>query len=281
MQTLLSKNSINCKGNLISFDEPKVMGILNITPDSFYEGSRFKDENKILLKVEQMLLAGATFIDIGGQSTRPGAIEVGQEEELSRVLPAIQQISKQFPEALISIDTYYASVAKAAIESGAAMVNDIAAGDKDPTMFATLAELKVPYIMMHKKGHPQNMQHAPAYENIVLEIAAYFSRKLAELNALGIPDIILDPGFGFGKTLAHNYELLNKLDHFKIFELPILVGVSRKSMIQKLLQVDAAEALNGTSVLHTMALVKGAKILRVHDVKEAMECVKLYQATFA
>lgn len=257
------------------------MGILNITPDSFYEGSRFKDENKILLKVEQMLLAGATFIDIGGQSTRPGAIEVGQEEELSRVLPAIQQISKQFPEALISIDTYYASVAKAAIESGAAMVNDIAAGDKDPTMFATLAQLKVPYIMMHKKGNPQNMQHAPAYENIVLEIAAYFSKKLAELNALGIPDIILDPGFGFGKTLAHNYELLNKLDHFKIFELPILVGVSRKSMIQKLLQVDAAEALNGTSVLHTMALVKGAKILRVHDVKEAMECVKLYQATFA
>ena len=257
------------------------MGILNITPDSFYEGSRFKDENKILLKVEQMLLAGATFIDIGGQSTRPGAIEVGQEEELSRVLPAIQQISKQFPEALISIDTYCASVAKAAIENGAALVNDISAGDNDPNMFAVLEQLKVPYIMMHKKGNAQNMQHAPAYENIVLEIAGYFSKKLAELNALGIPDIILDPGFGFGKNLAHNYELLNKLDHFKIFELPFLVGVSRKSMVQKVLQVDAANALNGSTVLHTMALMKGAKILRVHDVKEAMECVKLYQATIA
>ncbi len=255
------------------------MGILNITPDSFYEGSRFDDENKILLKVEQMLLAGATFIDIGGQSTRPGATEVGEEEELLRVLPAIQQIVKHFPDVLISIDTYYASVAKAAIENGAALVNDIAAGENDPNMFATLAELKVPYIMMHKKGNPGNMQIAPSYENIVIEIAHYFSKKLAALSALGIPDIMLDPGFGFGKNLAHNYELLNKLDHFKIFELPLLVGVSRKSMVQKVLEVDASNALNGSTVLHTIALMKGAKILRVHDVKEAMECIKLCQAT--
>ncbi|OYU97786.1 MAG: dihydropteroate synthase [Bacteroidetes bacterium B1(2017)] len=254
------------------------MGILNTTPDSFFEGSRIDGPNKLLLKVENMLQSGATFIDIGGQSTRPGALLISAEEELKRVVPAIDEIQKEFPEAIISIDTFYASVAKAAIEAGASIINDISAGDDDPAMFDVLGSLKVPYIMMHKKGLPKSMQENPQYGDLVLEIASYFSKKLEQLRALGIADVILDPGFGFGKNLQHNYQLLNQLNHFKIFELPLLVGVSRKSMIQKVLEVDANAALNGTTAVHMASLMNGATILRAHDVKEAVECVKIYEA---
>ncbi|MCG9880000.1 MAG: dihydropteroate synthase [Bacteroidia bacterium] len=276
MQALFSKNYINCGGNLISLDTPKVMGILNITPDSFFEGSRVGSNQGLLVQTEYMLKHGATFIDIGGQSTRPGAELIGEEEELSRVIPAIEQIIRHFPEAVISIDTFSAKVARVAINAGACLINDISAGDDDAGMFPLLSELRVPYIMMHKKGTPQDMQNDPRYENIVLEIIDYFAAKLELLKSLGVADVVLDPGFGFGKTLEHNYELLAKLDRLKLFELPVLVGVSRKSMIQKVLQISANEALNGTSALHMIALERGAKILRVHDVKEAMECVKLH-----
>lgn len=276
MQAIFNKNSINCGGTLVSLATPKIMGILNITPDSFYEGSRVGLNQELLVQTENMLTAGATFLDIGGQSTRPGAILVGEDEELQRVVPAIELIKKEFPEALISIDTFSAKVAKAAIEAGACIINDISAGDDDPNMFSLLAELRVPYIMMHKKGLPENMQDNPMYQNICLEIIDYFAAKIERLKSLNVPDIILDPGFGFGKKLEHNYELLSKLDRLKLFELPILIGVSRKSMIQKVLNVPASDALNGTTALHMIALEKGAKILRVHDVKEALECVKLH-----
>lgn len=276
MQAIFNKNYINCGGSLVSLANPKVMGIINITPDSFFAGSRVGLNQELLVQTENMLTAGATFLDIGGQSTRPGAILVGEDEELQRVVPAIELIKKEFPEALISIDTFSAKVAKAAIEAGACIINDISAGDDDPNMFSLLAELRVPYIMMHKKGLPENMQDNPMYQNICLEIIDYFAAKIERLKSLNVPDIILDPGFGFGKTLEHNYELLSKLDRLKLFELPILIGVSRKSMIQKVLNVPASDALNGTTALHMIALEKGAKILRVHDVKEAVECVKLH-----
>lgn len=276
MQAIFNKNYINCGGSLVSLANPKVMGIINITPDSFFVGSRVGLNQELLVQTENMLKAGATFIDIGGQSTRPGATLIGEDEELRRVIPAIELIKQEFPEALISIDTFSAKVAKAAIEAGACIINDISAGDDDPNMFSLLAELRVPYIMMHKKGLPENMQDNPMYQNICLEIIDYFAAKIERLKSLNVPDIILDPGFGFGKTLEHNYELLSKLDRLKLFELPILIGVSRKSMIQKVLNVPASDALNGTTALHMIALEKGAKILRVHDVKEAVECVKLH-----
>ena len=276
MQAIFNKNYINCGGSLVSLANPKVMGIINITPDSFFAGSRVGLNQELLVQTENMLKAGATFIDIGGQSTRPGATLIGEDEELRRVIPAIELIKQEFPEALISIDTFSAKVAKAAIEAGACIINDISAGDDDPNMFSLLAELRVPYIMMHKKGLPENMQDNPMYQNICLEIIDYFAAKIERLKSLNVPDIILDPGFGFGKTLEHNYELLSKLDRLKLFELPILIGVSRKSMIQKVLNVPASDALNGTTALHMIALKKGAKILRVHDVKEAVECVKLH-----
>ena len=268
--------TINCKGNLIDLSSPKVMGILNVTPDSFFDGGSYKNEKDILVKVENMLGEGATFIDLGGYSSRPGADHIPEAEELDRVLPAIKAILGHFPETLISIDTFRSNVARASIEEGAAMINDISAGKLDELMLPTVAELQVPYIMMHMKGTPQNMRELTDYEDMILEINSYFSERIHKARSLGIKDLIFDPGFGFSKTLEQNYELLSKLEIIReITGLPFLAGVSRKSMIFKLLATDANQSLNGTTCLNTVALMKGASILRVHDVKEAMECIKI------
>ncbi|WP_298396757.1 dihydropteroate synthase [Flavobacterium sp.] len=267
--------TINCKGQLIDLSTPKVMGILNVTPNSFYDGGKHFDEKLILQQVEKMLLDGATFIDIGGYSSKPNAEFVSEEEELQRILPVVQKVLKEFPAIIISIDTFRSKVAKETIESGAAIINDISAGNLDEEMFETVANLRVPYIMMHMRGTPQTMQKMTHYEDIVKEMIFYFSEKVAKARSLGINDLIIDPGFGFAKTLEQNFEVLNKLEFFKILELPLLAGVSRKSMIYKTLDTTAEFALNGTTVLNTISLLKGAKILRVHDVKEAAECVKL------
>lgn len=253
------------------------MGILNITPDSFYDGGIYKNDRDILHKAEKMLSAGATFIDVGGYSSRPKATHISEEEELKRILPVIDLVLKEFPDALISADTFRSRVAKQSVEAGASIINDISAGKMDQDMLQTAAELKVPYIMMHMKGTPQTMGKQANYKNLLKEVLFYFSERIAEARRLGIIDLIIDPGFGFSKTVQQNYELLNNLDHFNILELPILVGVSRKSMIHKPLNISADEALNGTSILNTIALQKGASILRVHDVKEAMECIILTQ----
>ncbi|SFZ92401.1 dihydropteroate synthase [Flaviramulus basaltis] len=270
--------TINCKGHLIDLSSPKVMGILNITPDSFYDGGTHKNEKDILIHVEQMLNEGATFIDVGAYSSRPNADYVSEEEELKRIIPIVNLILTEFPEALISIDTFRSKVAKQSIEAGAALINDISAGKLDDNMLQTIANLHVPYIMMHMRGNPKTMQKQTNYDNLVKDILFYFSERIAAAKALGIIDIIIDPGFGFAKTVEQNFELLNKLELFKIIEKPLLVGVSRKSMIYKILETSAKEALNGTSVLNTVALQKGAGILRVHDVKEAMECIKLVES---
>jgi dihydropteroate synthase len=267
--------TINCKGQLIDLSSPKVMGILNITPDSFYDGAHNKDEKDILQQVKKMLKEGAAFIDIGAYSSRPNAKHINEDEELKRIIPVIELILKQFPDVLISIDTFRSNVAKHCIEIGACMINDISAGQLDNNMMTTVASLNVPYIMMHIKGTPQTMQQHTNYDNLVKDILFYFSERIAEARQLGIVDLVIDPGFGFAKTLKQNYELLNKLELFKMTELPILAGFSRKSMIYKILNSSAAEALNGTTTLNTIALQKGAKILRVHDVKEAMECITL------
>lgn len=268
--------TINCKGNLIDLTSPKIMGILNITPNSFFDGGKYADENSVLQQVEKMLVDGAAFIDIGAYSSKPNAEFVSEDEEVSRLLPVVDLVLKNFPETLISVDTFRATVAKKAIENGACIINDISAGSLDENMMQTVAKLQVPYIMMHMKGNPQTMQSLAQYENIVKEMLFYFSEKVAQARSLGINDLIVDPGFGFAKTLEQNFEVMNKLELFQMFELPLLVGVSRKSMIYKTLETSAEFALNGTTVLNTIALQKGAKILRVHDVKEAMECVKLY-----
>ena len=268
--------TINCRGNLIDLTSPKVMGILNITPNSFFDGGKYSDENSILNQVEKMLLDGATFIDIGAYSSKPNAEFVSEDEEISRLLPVIELVLKNFPETLISVDTFRANVAKKAIENGACIINDISAGSLDENMMQTVANLQVPYIMMHMKGNPQTMQSLAQYENIVKEMLFYFSEKVSQARSFGINDLIIDPGFGFAKTLEHNFEVINKLELFQMLELPLLAGVSRKSMIYKTLETSAEFALNGTTVLNTIALQKGAKILRVHDVNEAMECVKLY-----
>lgn len=270
-----AKQSLNIKGRLLDLSSPKVMGILNVTPDSFYNKSRTETIEDALRKVEQFLKEGATFIDIGGYSSRPGAKDISADEELERLIPVVESIANNFPEAIMSIDTFRARVAQETILAGAHVVNDIASGDMDDEMLETIAKLQVPYIFMHMQGTPQTMQQSPVYNNVLLDIVDYFSRKVEKLRILKIHDVILDPGFGFGKTIAHNYELLNKMEDFQIFGLPILVGFSRKGMIYKPLEISASEALNGTTVLHTIALQKGAKILRVHDVKEAVECVKL------
>lgn len=268
--------TINCKGQLIDLASPKVMGILNVTPNSFYDGGKFEDKKALLNQVEKMLNEGATFIDIGGYSSGHNAEFVSEEEELQRVIPIITTVTQKFPETLISIDTFRSKVAKESIENGAAIINDISAGNLDENMMKTVAELQVPYIMMHMKGTPQTMQSLTQYENIVKEMIFYFSEKVAQARSFGINDLILDPGFGFAKTLEQNFEVLNKLELFQILELPILAGISRKSMIYKTLETDAQNSLNGTTSLNTISLMKGAKILRVHDVKEAVECVKLY-----
>lgn len=269
------KQSLNIKGKLIDLSRPKVMGILNITPDSFYSNSRTKSIDEALTKAAQFLNEGATFIDIGGYSSRPGAKDISTSEEVDRLVPVVESLVKAFPEAVISIDTFRAKVAAETISAGAHIINDIAAGDMDEQMFETVAKLQVPYMMMHMKGTPQNMQQNPVYDNVLLEVIDYLAKKVAALKALHVHDVVIDPGFGFGKTIEHNYELLNQMEAFKIFKLPILVGFSRKGMIYKTLGTSAAEALNGTSVLNTIALQKGASILRVHDVREAVECIRL------
>lgn len=268
--------TINCKGQLIDLASPKVMGILNVTPNSFFDGGKYKTESVILSQVGKMLTDGATFIDVGAYSSKPSAQFVSEKEELNRIVPVVNLILEKFPDCLISIDTFRSEVAKVCLENGAAIINDISAGNLDDKMLETIAKYNVPYIMMHMRGTPQTMQTMTNYDNIVKEMLFYFSQRIAEARSLGINDLIIDPGFGFAKTLEQNYEVLQKLELFEMLELPLLAGFSRKSMIYKTLHSTAEEALNGTSVLNTIALTKGAKILRVHDVKEAMECVTLF-----
>jgi dihydropteroate synthase len=269
------KVTLNIKVKLIDLSAPAVMAILNITPDSFYGNSRISNIDGALKTTEKFINEGAKFIDIGAYSSRPGAADVSEDKELKRLIPIVEAIVKEFPETLISIDTFRAKVAEESINAGAHLINDISSGNLDSVMFETVAKLQVPYVMMHMKGTPQNMQQDPTYENVTLEVSNYFSEKIAALKKLGVKDIIIDPGFGFAKTISHNYEVLQQLQIFSIFELPILVGFSRKSMITKVLNNKSADALNGTSILNTAALLKGASILRVHDVKEAIECIKL------
>jgi len=269
---------LNCKGRLHTIDTPQVMGIINTTPDSFFSDSRQQQTDGVLRQAENMLAAGAAIIDIGGQSTRPGSQRVSEDEELERVIPAVEAIAKTYPEAFISIDTYYAKVARLAVEAGACLVNDVSAGTIDEALLPTVADLKVPYVLMHMKGTLENMQQNPTYENVVTEVFDFFSFKVAQLQKLGIHDIILDPGFGFGKTIAHNFQLLKNLSAFQQLQKPLLIGISRKGTIHKTLGITAEEALNGTTVLNTIGLLNGAHILRVHDVKEAVEAVKLVQA---
>ncbi|MEP7372871.1 MAG: dihydropteroate synthase [Chitinophagaceae bacterium] len=270
--------TLNCNGRLLIADKPLVMGIINATPDSFYAGSRQNSTDGILKQAETMLEAGADILDIGGQSSRPGSLVVGEEEELRRVMEGIAAIHDRYPEAFISVDTYYSKVAKEAVAGGACIVNDISAGSMDTNMFATVASLHVPYVLMHMQGTPQTMQQAPHYENVTFEVLDFLVAKIDLLKKEGINDIIIDPGFGFGKTIAHNFELLRRLSLFKIIGYPLLLGISRKSTIYKTLGVNAEEALNGTTVLNTIGLMNGAEILRVHDVKEAKEAIKLVEA---
>jgi dihydropteroate synthase len=277
LQTFKSKKYINCKGKLVNLENPKVMGILNITNDSFFDGGKYSSIDNALFQAEKMLTEGATFIDIGAQSTRPGADMIGQEAELKAAIPVIEKLVEKFPEIIISTDTFRAEVAKQAIAAGAAIINDVSGGEDDPKMFETVVNLKVPYILMHKQGDYKTMHHNPTYQNVVTDVMNYFIPKVEYLKHNGVADVILDLGFGFGKNLEHNYELLSKMDRFKIFELPILVGVSRKKMIQNVIEADALNALNGTTVVNTIALMKGANILRVHDVKEAVEAVKIFE----
>ena len=270
--------NINCKGTLIDLSSPKIMGILNVTPNSFFDGGKFDCLDSALAQTEKMLLEGATFIDVGGASSKPGVKEISLDEELSRVLPIIERIASSFPEAIISIDTYRSQVAQQAIEAGAHIVNDISAGNMDKKMLKTVGTLGVPYIAMHMQGTPQTMQNNPSYEDVLTAVRYFFSEKINEANAAGIHDIILDPGFGFGKTLQHNFALLNHLHTLHIDGIPLLIGISRKSMIYKTLEIDSNAALNGTTALNTIALQQGAHILRVHDVKEAKEAVTLVNA---
>ena len=272
------KFSLNIKGNLVDLNSPKIMGILNATPDSFFEKSRVSGISDILSKAEEMLKNGAHFLDIGGFSTRPNAPEVTEEEELKRVLPLIESIHKHFPDALISIDTFRSKVATAAIEVGASMINDVSGGQADEEMFETVAKLKVPYILMHMRGAPTTMMVDTAYKNVTKDVIDYFVTQTNKLKSLGHNDIIIDPGFGFSKNLEQNYELLNRLNHLHIVGFPVLIGVSRKSMIYKLLKTTPEMALNGTNILNFASLERGARILRVHDVKEAQETIKLFSA---
>lgn len=267
--------TINCKGKLIDISKPKVMGILNITPDSFYDGGVYHDEKSVASQVHSMLTEGASFIDVGAYSSRPGANHVSEAEELKRIVPVIEFLTKEFPTINLSIDTFRSNVAKTCIEVGATIVNDISAGQLDDKMFETVGQLGVPYIMMHMIGTPQTMQEHITYDNLLKSIIYYFSEKIAAAKAHQIKDIIIDPGFGFSKTLEQNYELLNQLELLKMLDHPILIGISRKSMIYKLLETSPEQALNGTTALNTIALTKGAKLLRVHDVKAAMECVTI------
>ena len=274
------KNTLNLRGNLESLDSHWVMGILNITPDSFYAASRMEQPNSLLGQAEKMLADGAKILDIGGYSSRPGAAHISEAEELERVLPAIQAVVHEFPEAYLSIDTFRAEVARAAVGEGAAIVNDISGGNLDDGMFETVATLGVPYILMHMKGTPQNMVKQSQYDHLIHDIYSYFSHKVRQLHSLGVSDVILDPGFGFAKTREQSYELLRNLGYFHNIKLPLLAGVSRKSMIYKELGITPEEALNGTTALNMIALINGASILRVHDIQPAVEAFKLFKATY-
>jgi dihydropteroate synthase len=269
--------TINCKGNLIDLSSPKVMGILNITPDSFFDGGKYKDEAAILNQVEKMLVEGATFIDVGAYSSRPGAAHISEEEELKRITPVIELLITKFPEIVISVDTFRSRIAKETVDGGAAIINDISGGNMDAKMFETVASLQVPYILMHMLGTPQNMQKNPVYDDVVKDIISFFAKQIFELHQLKLNDVIIDVGFGFGKTIAHNYQILKDLALFKSLDAPILAGVSRKSMLYKTLDISAQEALNATTSANTIALLNGANILRVHDVKEAIEAVKIVE----
>lgn len=282
MEIFNKKKTINCKGQLLELDKPIAMGILNITPDSFYDGGKHTDIKHIKQHIQQMLFDGAKIIDVGAYSSRPGAKDISAEEELDRLRPVLQLLQKDFPDTIVSVDTFRSQIAKTIVEEyGVAIINDISGGEMDKKMFDTVALLQVPYVLMHMQGTPQNMQQNPEYQDVVMDVIDYFSEKLALLKALGVHDVILDPGFGFGKTVEHNYQILNNLHEFNLFGMPILAGLSRKSMIYKLLNCKPEEALNGTSVLNTLALMHGASILRVHDVKEAIEAIELYSKTIS
>ena len=275
---LISPTYINVKGRLLDLTTPQVMGILNVTPDSFYSGSRMQTQEEIAVRARQIIDEGASIIDIGAYSSRPNAEHITAGEEMNRLRTGLEIVNRNHPDAIVSVDTFRADVAEQCVKDyGVAIVNDIAAGEMDDRMFETVARLGVPYIMMHMQGTPQNMQKEPHYDNLIKEVFIYFARKVQQLRDLGMKDIILDPGFGFGTTLEHNYELMAHLEEFSIFELPLLVGVSRKSMIYKLLGGTPQDALNGTTVLDTVALMKGANILRVHDVREAVEAVRIVE----
>lgn len=270
------KISINLSGELIDFSSPVVMGILNVTPDSFYDGGKYLSEKSIIERASEILEEGGKIIDIGAYSTRPGAIGISVEEELERLIPAIKAIRAHFPQAHLSLDTFRSEVAKSIVDDfGPCIINDISGGTMDDKMFETVARLGVPYILMHIKGTPENMQKNPVYSDVVNEIILFFSEQLQRLKLLGVNDVIVDPGFGFGKLPIHNYELMNRLGSFKVFELPLMIGVSRKAMIWRLLEVSPEESLNGTTVLNTLALLGGADILRVHDVREAVHVCKI------
>ncbi|MBO5677760.1 MAG: dihydropteroate synthase [Bacteroidaceae bacterium] len=270
--------SLNCSGKLLSLESPKVMGILNATPDSFYAGSRTQTELKLAERAQQIISEGGAIIDVGAYSTRPGAADVSAEEEWERLANALQVVRREAPEAILSVDTFRAEIARRSVETfGVSIINDISGGDADAQMFDTVAELRVPYVLMHCQGTPQTMQQAPSYKNVTAEVITDLSRKVRQLRQRGMRDVIIDPGFGFGKTLEHNYTLLRQLEDFRIFDLPLLVGVSRKSMITKPLDITAEDALNGTTALNAFALMKGTHILRVHDVKAAVEVVKLFE----
>lgn len=270
--------TLNCKGRLLHIDSPLVMGILNTTPDSFYEGSRLQATDRVLQKAEEMIRDGAAILDIGGQSTRPKSERVSEDEEARRVIPAIEAVHRHFPEQLISIDTFYASVAKEAVAAGASIINDVSAGSIDEKLLPAVAGLNVPYVLMHMLGNPQTMQQNPVYKNVTLEVFDALSFRMKALQQSGIRDIIVDPGFGFGKTIAHNFQLLRELYFFQQLNVPLLVGLSRKATVYKTLQTTPDKALNGTTVLHTIALLNGASLLRVHDVKEAREAITLIEA---
>lgn len=268
--------TINCKGKLIDFSTPRVMGILNITPDSFFDGGVYINETKILQQVDKMLTEGATFIDVGAYSSRPGATHISEEEELQRIVPIIKLLVAHFPEILISVDTFRSNVAQKTIEAGAALINDISGGTMDANIFTTVAKLQVPYIIMHMQGTPQNMQQNPQYDDdVTKEVISFFAEQLFNLHQLKVNDVLIDVGFGFGKTIEHNYELLKNLALFKSLDAPILAGISRKSMVYKPLELTPKTALNATTSANTIALLNGANILRVHDVKEAMEAIKI------
>jgi dihydropteroate synthase len=273
---LKRKNTINLGGRIIDLTQPVVMGIINVTPDSFFDGGKYKTEKKVVKRAEEILVQGGSVIDIGAVSTQPGKEGISTKEEIDRLLPAVKAVKKEFPDAAVSIDTYRSWVALKIIEDcGPCIVNDVTGGNFDDHMFETIGKLGVPYILMHMLGTPLKMQENPEYEDIIRDISLFFTDRVKQLTKAGVKDVIIDPGFGFGKTLSHNYELLNRLDSFKVFQLPVLVGVSRKSMIYKLLATNPEEALNGTSVVNTLALMGGADILRVHDVREAVEAVRI------